>query len=54
MGIKRVFDRAIKCQDGIEEKKEDTIVLVTIDEIGLAEISPNNPLKVLHSLLEPP
>ena len=27
---------------------------MTIDEIGLAEISPNNPLKVLHSLLEPP
>ncbi len=24
-----------------------------IDEIGLAEISPFNPLKVLHSLLEP-
>ena len=27
---------------------------MSIDEIGLAEISPNNPLKVLHSLLEPP
>jgi len=25
-----------------------------MDEIGLAEISPHNPLKVLHSLLEPP
>jgi len=24
------------------------------DEIGLAEKSSNNPLKVLHSLLEPP
>lgn len=24
------------------------------DEIGLAEISPHNPLKVMHSLLEPP
>lgn len=29
-------------------------MLVVIDEIGLAEISPHNPLKVLHSLLEPP
>ena len=29
-------------------------MLVLIDEIGLAEISPHNPLKVLHSLLEPP
>ena len=27
--------------------------MVIIDEIGLAEISPYNPLKVLHSLLEP-
>ena len=26
---------------------------MTIDEIGLAEISPFNPLKLLHSLLEP-
>jgi len=29
-------------------------VVVVMDEIGLAEISPHNPLKVLHSLLEPP
>lgn len=29
-------------------------MLVIIDEIGLAEISPHNPLKVLHSLLEFP
>lgn len=29
-------------------------MLVIIDEIGLAELSPFNPLKVLHSLLEPP
>lgn len=36
--------------------KEDSksIVLIIFDEIGLAEISPHNPLKVLHSLLEPP
>ena len=25
-----------------------------LEEIGLAEISPHNPLKVLHELLEPP
>lgn len=29
------------------------MVVVVIDEIGLAELSPFNPLKVLHSLLEP-
>ena len=28
--------------------------MVVFDEIGLAEISPHNPLKVMHSLLEPP
>lgn len=30
------------------------LVLIVIDEIGLAELSPYNPLKVLHSRLEPP
>lgn len=35
-------------------KKEGNILpVVLLDEIGLAEVSPNNPLKVLHSLLEP-
>ena len=27
---------------------------MVFDEIGLAEKSPHNPLKVMHSLLEPP
>ena len=31
----------------------DSLVLVHFDEIGLAEASPNNPLKVLHAHLEP-
>lgn len=30
------------------------IVLIVFDEIGLAEISPHNPLKVLHALIEDP
>lgn len=30
----------------------EVITVVLLDEVGLAEISPNNPLKVLHSLLE--
>jgi hypothetical protein len=29
------------------------VVVVVLDEVGLAEISSNNPLKVLHGLLEP-
>jgi hypothetical protein len=32
--------------------KEDIISLVYFDEMGLAEESPNNPLKVIHSELE--
>ena len=34
--------------------KNEIVAVVIIDEIGLAEISIHNPLKVLHSLLEPP
>jgi hypothetical protein len=30
------------------------MVIIIIDEIGLAELSPHNPLKVLHSKLEHP
>lgn len=40
----------------IDKNKEmngnDIISLVFIDEIGLCELSPSNPLKVLHSFLE--
>ncbi|KAJ4457995.1 putative e3 ubiquitin-protein ligase [Paratrimastix pyriformis] len=32
--------------------KEDIIPMVLLDEVGLAEVSRYNPLKVLHSLLE--
>ena len=49
-GISKVFERAIKCQEGFKGK--NTNVMVVIDEIGLAEISPHNPLKVLHSILD--
>jgi hypothetical protein len=34
-------------------KKSSTNVYIVFDEIGLAEIAPDNPLKVLHPLLEP-
>ena len=50
-GIIKVFEKARK----YKEKSEEGAVLpvVLLDEIGLAEISKYNPLKVLHSLLEP-
>ena len=33
-------------------KIKDYIFMIYFDEMGLAEISPNNPLKVIHSQLE--
>jgi len=55
-GIKKVFDNAIKKQEMMDKSKKDSkmLALVILEEIGLAEISPYNPLKVLHELLEPP
>ena len=46
--IKKVFKKAKNYQ----KTNKDTIVMVYIDEMGLAEISKNNPLKVIHSELE--
>eukprot|EP00808_Paulinella_micropora_P029016 g81951.t1 len=46
-GIQKVFKKA---QDYVEP---GVLPVVLLDEVGLAEISKNNPLKVLHSLLEP-
>jgi hypothetical protein len=47
-GIKKVFQRGEKYLDN---KGLDTPTVV-FDEIGLAELSPHNPLKILHPLLE--
>ena len=35
-----------------KEKNDNLISVLYFDEMGLAEISPNNPLKVIHSQLE--
>ncbi|PAA67120.1 hypothetical protein BOX15_Mlig008706g1 [Macrostomum lignano] len=50
-GIRRIFCKAENSIDAC--KAEDSKPIVLIDEIGLAEKSRYNPLKVLHSLLEP-
>jgi len=58
VGIQRVFDRADKIiendkkdrEKGNHEKAKRPIIL--IDEIGLAELSPYRPLKILHPKLE--
>ena len=49
-GVKSVFNKARKI---IKEKDPSKVIsLVFFDEMGLAEISKNNPLKVIHSELE--
>ncbi|XP_064628010.1 uncharacterized protein LOC135487838 [Lineus longissimus] len=55
--ISKVFDKALEYNE--QNKKVSTgtedelLPVVLLDEVGLAECSPHNPLKVLHSLLEP-
>lgn len=58
-GIQKVFDRAdniIESDERSEEENTDnskkTRPLIIIDEIGLAELSPYRPLKILHPKLE--
>jgi hypothetical protein len=46
-GVEKVFLDAIENQ-----KKQRRQSVVFIDEIGLAELSPNNPLKVIHKFLD--
>lgn len=40
-------------QKKLQSLQKNTLALVLLDEVGLAEQSPHNPLKVLHSRLEP-
>ena len=49
-GIEQVFLKAQKAQ--LKNKGKQIISLVFFDEMGLAERSNNNPLKVIHYLLE--
>ena len=45
-GIEQVFDKA----EAFRDEENDIISVVLLDEAGLAENSPNNPLKVLRAL----
>ena len=49
-GVKAIFDKAREIL-GVSENKEK-ISTIYFDEMGLAEHSPHNPLKVIHSELE--
>ena len=52
-GIENVFNKARSVYTKLEkENKSNNIPLIFFDEMGLAEHSPNNPLKVIHSELE--
>ena len=50
-GIIKVFEKARKYVS--HNKDGNVLAVVLLDEVGLAENSKCNPLKVLHSLLEP-
>ncbi len=45
-----VFNNASKFQ--AEQDRDSYVAVVVLDEVGLAEDSPNLPLKALHPLLE--
>ena len=50
-GVLKIFKKARGLLRN-EKEKDKMISLIYFDEMGLAEISPNNPLKVIHSELE--
>ena len=49
--IKTIFERAKKVNEKQKDSKKNLSVIL-FDEMGLAEISPLNPLKVIHSELD--
>ena len=54
-GVKNVFRIArnkLKSAKEQRNQNEEVISMIFFDELGLAEHSPNNPLKVIHSELE--
>ena len=53
-GVENVFNKARDTLKQLKESKnkEEVISLIYFDEMGLAEHSPHNPLKVIHSELE--
>ena len=52
--VDQLFVRAKRAADTENNKGDDKqLVVIIFDEMGLAEISQNNPLKVLHPHLEP-
>ena len=50
--VKEVFRVANQFQNDKKNTTTDFVSVVVLDEVGLAEASPNLPLKALHPLLE--
>ena len=52
-GVENIFKKArSRYKELSDNDKKENISLIFFDEMGLAENSPNNPLKVIHSELE--
>ena len=51
-GVEQIFKRAQNGLKRFKEENKNCISMIFFDEMGLAENSPNNPLKVIHSELE--
>ena len=56
-GVLKIFEKARDVvrnatKRNVEKGVEKIISMIYFDEMGLAEVSPNNPLKVIHSQLE--
>ena len=52
-GVENIFSKVRNAYQSLsKEDKEKNICLLFFDEMGLAEHSPNNPLKVIHAELE--
>ena len=51
-GVETIFKKANNAMDKFKAEKKENISMIFFDEMGLAEHSPNNPLKVIHSQLE--
>lgn len=48
-GVLKVYERS---RNYLKSENKNLLPVFVFDEIGLAELSKHNPLKVLHSLLE--
>ena len=52
-GILKIFQKAREILKNMDDNELNKVIsMIYLDEMGLAEHSPNNPLKVLHSELE--